>query len=173
MVTEINPMKVMTYSAAFSIGLWLACVAPALSAQPAGPTAEYKIKGEHTAKSLDGATTVEQYFKSDKDDNLTWQFWAHRSDSMTLLGPEQEDYSADFRFTNDSRWLVRIQKTGSGEGTVFLYRLGPKGFVTATPKLFGDLAWAFFYSRPESRKVKKPDFHIDAGLLKGTDDNYR
>ena len=27
--------------------------------------------------------------------------------------------------------------------------------------------------RPESRKIRKPDFHIEADLVKGTDDNYR
>jgi hypothetical protein len=160
-------------SLAFSIGILLACAAPAMSAQPAGPTAEYKIDEEYTAKSPDGATTVEQYFKTDKDENYVWQFWARRSDSMTLLGPEQEDYPADFRFTGDSRWLVRMQKTGSGEGSLFLYKLGPQGFVAATKKPLGDLAWAFFYSRPESRKVMKPDFHIDEGLLKGTENNYQ
>jgi hypothetical protein len=160
-------------SLVFSIAVLLACAAPAMSAQPAGPTAEYKIKEENTIKSPDGATTVEQYFKTDKDENYLWQFWARRSDSMTLLGPEQEDYAADFRFTRDSRWLVRMQKTGSGEGSLFLYKLGPQGFVAATKKPLGDLAWAFFYSRPESRKIMKPDFHIDEGLLKGTDDNYQ
>src|SRR6201993_4983023 len=140
-------------SLVFSIGVLLACAAPAMSAQPAGPTAEYKIKEENTIKSPDGATTVEQYFKTDKDENYLWQFWARRSDSMTLLGPEQEDYAADFRFTRDSRWLVLMQKTGWGEGSLFLYKLGPQGFVAATKKPLGDLAWAFFYSRPESRKI--------------------
>ena len=164
-------MKMISF--AFSIGVLLACTAPAMSAQPAGPTAEYKLEEKYTVKSPDGATTVEEYFKTDKDDNYFWQFWARRSDSMTLLGPEQEDYPADFRFTRDSRWLVRMQKTGSGEGSLFLYKLGPQGFVAATKKPFSDLAWAFFYSRPESRKVMKPDFHINEGLLKGTDDNYQ
>jgi hypothetical protein len=159
-------------SLALSIGLMLACAAPAMSAQPAGPAAEYRIKEEYTSKSPDGATTVEQYFKTDKDENLAWQFWARRSDSMTMLGPKQEDYRADFHFTRDSRWLVRWQKTGSGEGTMFLYKLDQKGFVAATSKPFGDLAWAYFYSRPESRKVRKPDFHLDVDLLKGIDDNF-
>jgi hypothetical protein len=27
--------------------------------------------------------------------------------------------------------------------------------------------------RPESRKIRNPDFHIEADLVKGTDDNYR
>jgi hypothetical protein len=164
-------MKMISF--AFSIGVPLACAAPAMSAQPAGPTAEYKLEEKYTVKSPDGATTVEEYFKTDKDDNYFWQFWARRSDSMTLLGPEQEDYPTDFRFTRDSRWLVRMQKTGSGEGSLFLYKLGPQGFVAATKKPFSDLAWAYFYSRPESRKITKPDFHINEGLLKGTDDNYQ
>lgn len=158
---------------ALSIGVLLANAAGAASPQSAGPASDFKINAEYTSKSPDGATTVEQYFKTDKDDNYIWQFWARRSDTVNLLGPEQEDYTADFRFTPDSRWLVRIQKTGSGEATLFLYKLGAQGFVTATRKPFGDLAWNYFYSRPESRKVRKPDFHMDAGLLKGIDDNYR
>jgi hypothetical protein len=154
----------------FSIGLLLVSAAVASAA---GPAPEFKIKEEYTVKSPDGETTVEQYFKTDKDDNNIWQFWARRSDSMTLLGPEQPDYPADFRFTRDSRWLVRLQKTGSGEGSMFLYRLGPAGFVAGTKKPFSDLAWNYFYSQRASRKIrKKPEYHINVGLLKGIADNY-
>jgi hypothetical protein len=162
-----------TISFALSIALLLACVAPALSARPARPAAEYKIKEEYTSKSPDGATTIEQYVRTDKGDDWIWQFWARRSDSMMLLGPQQDDYPADFHFTPDSRWLMRTQKTGSGETSLFLYKLGPKGFVAATSKPIGDLAWDYFYKQPASRKVMKPDFHINAGILKGIDDNYR
>jgi len=153
-----------------SIGLLLASAAAAWAA---GPAPEFTLKEQYTAKSPDGATTVEQYFKSDKDGNYIWQFWARRSDSMTLLVPEQEDYPADFRFTRDSRWIVRLQKTGSGEGSMFLYKLGPEGFVAATKKPFSDLAWDYFYKQRESRKIgKKPEYHIYVGLLKGIADNY-
>jgi hypothetical protein len=162
-----------TVSFALSIGLLLANAAPAMSVQPAGPAAEYKIKEEYTSKSPDGATTIEQYVRTDKGDDWIWQFWARRSESMMLLGPQQDDYPADFRFTPDSRWLVRMQKTGSGEASLFLYKLGPKGFVAATSKPVGDLAWDYFYKQPASRKVMKPDFHINAGILEGIDDNYR
>lgn len=154
----------------FSIGL---LVVSAFAASAKGPAPEFTLKEQYTVKSPDGETTVEQYFKTDQDDNYVWQFWARRSDSMTLLGPEQQDYPADFRFTRDSRWLVRLQKTGSGEGSMFLYKLGPQGFVAATKKPFSDLAWNYFYSLRESRKVrKKPEYHIHAGLLKGIADNY-
>jgi hypothetical protein len=66
-----------------------------------------------------------------------------------------------------------MQKTGPGEADLYLYKLGPDGFVAATAKPLSDLAWAYFYNRPDSRKIMKPDFHIDAELLKGTDENYR
>jgi hypothetical protein len=52
--------------------------------------------------------------------------------------------------------------------------LGPHGFVPATKKPLADLAWAYFKSRPEWRKVKNnPEYHISANLLKGTKENYR
>jgi hypothetical protein len=141
-------------------------------AQPAAPPAGYKIEEKYTQKSPDGATTIEQYLNKDTDD-WKWQFWARRQDQLTLLEPEQPDYPASFRFTNDSRWVVRMQKTGSGEASLYLYRLGPHGFVAATPKPLGDLAWAYFNSLPDARKIMKPDFHISAGLVKGLEDNYR
>jgi hypothetical protein len=91
---------------------------------------------------------------------------------MTLLGPQQDDYAADFHFTPDSRWLLRMQKTGSGESSLYLYKLGPNGFVAARSKPIGDLARAYFYKQPASRKVMKPDFHINADILKGDEDNF-
>ena len=124
------------------------------AAQPAGPPSGYNINTEFTEKSPDGAITIEQYVNKETDD-WKWQFWARHQDKLTMLKPEQPDYSAGFRFTNDSQWLVRMQKTGSGEMTLYLYRLGPQGFLPATKKPLGDLAWAYFKGRPEWRKVKK------------------
>lgn len=156
-----------------AIALYLGCAVATATAQPAGPPADYKLQPDYSETSPDKTTTVEQYAKTDSDDNYTWQFWARRQDTLTLLKPEQPDYRAGFRFTHDSRWLVRMQKTGSGELSLYLYRLGPQGFVAATAKPLDDLAWAYFHSRPESRKIKKPDFHLAAGLVAGVDDNYR
>ena len=87
-------------------------------------------------------------------DDWKWQFWVRRKDTFTLLD-EQADYPAGFRFTNDLKWLVRMQKTGSGESTLYLYRLAPQGYVPASKKPLGDLAWAYLKSRPEWRKVAK------------------
>jgi hypothetical protein len=144
----------------------------ATAAHAAGPPDGFKLKDDYNVVAPDKSTTIEQYVNDSKDD-WVWQFWARRSDSFVMLPPEQADYPADFRFTTDSRWLVRLQKTGSGEGTMFLYHLTPKGFVAATKKPIGDLAWDYFNSRPESKKVPKPDFHIFSGLVKGVIDNYK
>jgi hypothetical protein len=158
---------------ASSIGLFLVCTIGAAMGQPAGPTADYKINSDDTTTSPDGTTTIEQYAKTDADGNYTWQFWAQHQDKLTMLEPEQPDYSAGFRFSNNSLWVVRMQKTGSGEQSLYLYKLGPQGFVTATPKPLDDLTWAYFNSLPISRKIPKPDFHMVADLVKGVDDNYQ
>ena len=88
--------------------------------------------------SPDGTITIEQHAKIAVDGSYTWQFWARRGDKLTLLKPEQPDYAAGFEFTNNSQWLVRMQKTGAGEG----------GFVPLSPGSAG-IRWR----RPESRWV--------------------
>jgi len=156
-----------------AIGAFLACAVGTVAAQTVGPTADYKIDPEYTSTSPDGTITIEQYAKIGADGSYTWQFWARHQDKLTLLKPEQPDYAAGFRFTNDSQWLVRMQKTAAGYASLYLYRLGPQGFVAATRKPLSDLAWTYFGSLPESRKIKRPNFHIAAGLVKGTEENYR
>lgn len=122
--------------------------------------------------SPDGATRLEQYMKDGGDWDVKWQVWARRGEQMTELKPEQ-GYGAGFRFTSDSQWLVRMQKTGSGEQDLFLYHVENGAFVSATKKSLSDLAWAYFYGRPETRHFAKLDFHITANLMKGTEEGYR
>jgi len=95
-----------------SVGLCLACAFGTMAAQAAGPPADYKIDPQQTFTSPDGTTNVEQYAKQQADGWETWQLWARHQDKLTLLKPDQSYYPAGFRFTNDSRWLVRMQKTG-------------------------------------------------------------
>jgi hypothetical protein len=154
---------------AFLMGLLLACaIGPASAAEPA---ADYKMNPELTEKSPDGATIIEQYMKT-TDDDVMWQFWIRREGTMTLLNAEPAGYPAGFRFTNDLRWLVQMQKTGAGYATLYLYKSGAKGFVPATKEPIGDLAWDYLKKRPEFRKVEKPTFHISTHLIKGTEENY-
>jgi hypothetical protein len=140
---------------------------------PRPSTADYKLNPELTEKSPDGAIIIEQYMKTTDDDDAMWQFWIRREGTMTLLNAEPADYPAGFRFTNDLRWLVQMQKTGAGYSTIYLYEWGPKGFAPTTKKPVGDLAWDYLKRRPEFRKIEKPTFHISTHLLKGTEENYR
>jgi hypothetical protein len=160
------------------IGLLVACgvgitgVGTAV-AQSAGPPAGYKIHPKYTKTSPDGAVTIEQYLNEDKDD-WKWQFWARWQSTFTRLDPEQADYPADFVFTNDLKWIVRVQKIGSGTSTLYLYRLTPQGYAAASKKPLGDLAWAYMKTRPDWRKIRKPpEYHDNAFLANGLEENYR
>jgi hypothetical protein len=156
---------------ACAIGAWGVGTA---AAQPAAPPAGYTIDPEFTQVSTDGAISIEQYLNKDTDDDWKWQFWVHQQGTFTLLDPEPAGYPAAFIFTGDLRWIVRLQKTGSGEQTLYLYRVTPHGTVSASKKPLGDLAWAYFKTRPERRRIAKlPEYHEAAGLLKGLEDNYR
>jgi hypothetical protein len=158
------------------IGLLVACsigvcsgAAAAQSAAPAG----YKIEEKYTQKSPDGTIAIEQYFNKDKDDGI-WQFWVRQQGAFTRLDPEPALYPADFIFTNDLKWIVRMQKIGSGTATLHLYRLTSRGYSRASKKPLGDLAWDYMKTRSDWRKlVKAPEYHDSAYLLKGLEDNYR
>lgn len=157
----------------FLVGLIVVGLVAAAKAQSAGPPADYKIHPDYSVTSPDGTTTIEQYAKTDAEGDSTWQFWARRKDTLNLLVPEQPDYAAGFRFTRNSQWLVRMQKIGAGEASLYLYRLAPQGFISATAKPLDELAWSYFNGLPASRKIRKPDLHITAALVRGLDDNYR
>lgn len=159
------------------IGLVVACsiglCGSASAVQPAAPSAGYKINEEYTKKSPDGAVAIEQYLNKDTDD-WKWQFWVRQQGALTLLDPEPAGYPADFIFLSDLKWIVRVQKIGSGTSTLHLYRLTPQGYVSASKKPFGDRAWDYMKTRPEWRKlVKAPEYHTSAYLLEGLEDNYR
>jgi hypothetical protein len=154
---------------AFSIGLY----SGAAAARPAAPPPGYEIDEKFTQKSPDGAITIEQYLNKDKDD-WKWQFWVRRQGTFTRLDSEPAGYPAYFIFTGDLKWIVREQKIGSGTSTLHLYRLQPQGYVRASRKPLGDLAWDYMKTRPDWRKiVKAPEYHDSAYLLKELAENYR
>jgi hypothetical protein len=116
---------------------------------------------------------IEQYVNKETDD-WKWQFWVRRLGTLALLDSEPAGYPAGFVFTNDLKFIVREQKLGSGEFSLYLYRLTAHGYVRAGGKPLGDLAWAYLKTRPQWRKVaKEPEYHVSAGLLDGIEENYR
>ncbi|WP_409997245.1 hypothetical protein [Bradyrhizobium cosmicum] len=144
---------------------------PALSASGPPPGFVLTDNADLAFTSPDGATGIEQYKKETEDSDLKWQVWARHGEVMTELKPEQ-DYPAGFRFTNDSQWLVRMQKTGSGAQDLYLYHVAKGAFARATKTSLSDLAWAYFHGRPDTKKMKL-DYHISADLVEGTEQAYR
>ena len=143
------------------------------AAQPAAPAAGYTLDEKYTRKSPDGSVTIEQYLNKETDE-WKFTFWVRRQDTFAQLDPEPADYPAGFVFSGDLKWIVRGQKTGSGESTLYLYRLTPHGYVRANKEPLGDLAWAYMKTRPDWRKiVKAPEYHENAYLLKGLEESYR
>jgi hypothetical protein len=160
------------------IGLLVACAIGVwgigkAAAQPAAPPAGYAINEEYTEKSPDGSIAIEQYLNKETDD-YKWRFWVRRQGSFTLLDPEPAGYPAGFVFTNDLKWIVREQKVGSGAMELYVYRLTAHGYVRASKKPLGELAWAYMKTRPDWRKIAKaPEYHDSAYLLDGLEENYR
>ena len=161
--------------------LALATVAPASAA---GPGAGYELDPEGTFVSPDKKVRLEQYAEKTEDGGRIWQFWTfdrnHRHGF--LLNPGEDDdlagYGAGFRFSPDSQWLVRMQKLGAGSQTLFLYRRNGYQFSPATAKNFGDLAWDYFFTTPDSKGMHRdPDNpygldHAFVGLVRGMEENY-
>jgi len=164
--------------------LLLICLATPAPASADDPDAKFQLLADATTKSPDGQVRVEQYSAVLGDKGFLYQFWTFNSDHQdgTLLSPGEDTdlagYPAGFRFSPDSRWLVRMQKLGAGYQTLFLYRRDGVRFSSATAKPLGDLAWDYFFSLPASKRLhrnpKDRDSlnHQQAVLLKGLDENY-
>jgi hypothetical protein len=168
------PVKAL-FRRAGGLAVAAALLAPCCTALAAsGPPAEYQLNTdpELAFTSPDGATKLEQYMRDSKDFDVKWQVWARRGEAMTELKPEL-DYPATFRFSNDSQWLVRMQKAGAGYQDLYLYHVKNGAFVSATSKPISDLAWAFFKHSQDGRKISPPDFHIFAALVMGAEEAYR
>jgi hypothetical protein len=139
--------------------------------------AGYKLqKGDDlTFVSPDKTVRVEQYVKVYRE-NWFWQFRVvdkGRKHTCLLNANPMPDYSAGFRFSRDSQWLVRMQKTGAGYATLYLYQRHGLDFVEATKKPLGDMAWSYYGSVRKGLKLPEPVDHISADLVKGYEEDYR
>jgi hypothetical protein len=160
-------------------------LALAMPAHAAGPGPEFKLRtdADDIVISPDRQIRVEQY-GADKGDDYLFQFWTFddKREHPSLLNPgegtEFASYPAGFRFSSNSQWLVRMQKTGSGAQDLFLYRRNGFEFSSATKKPLSEMAWDYFWALPVSKKLHRDPkdrdqlSHVFAALVKGMDDNY-
>jgi hypothetical protein len=150
-----------------------------------GPGPDFKLYSgpNATFPSPDQKVIVEQYFKALGDQGDLHQFWTfdQKHQHPFLLNPGEgldlAGYPAGFRFSADSHWLVRMQKTGAGYSSLFLYHRADNHFLPATKKPLSDLAWDYFFSLPASQGMHRNDpdsfNHVTAELVQGMDDNYK
>jgi hypothetical protein len=155
-------------------------VAPARAEGP-GPDWKLLTDPSNTFKSPDNTLSIEQYSRNLGDEGFTYQFWVfdkNRENAFLLNRDEDKDlagYPAGFRFSPNSRWLVRMQGTGAGFATLLLYKRDGDRFVLATRKPLGELAWEYFFTQPAAKGMPtEPDElnHQRADLLKGMEENY-
>jgi hypothetical protein len=166
----------------FGIGLVVLTAFASVPARAAGPGADVKLLDDiKIFESPDNTLKIEQYAKDSGDKGFSYQFWMFDKDhknAFLLNRDEDEDlanYPAGFRFSPNSKWLVRMQGTGAGFATLLLYKRAGNRFVPATKKPLGDLAWDYFFSQPISEGMPtEPDQlnHQRADLLKGMEENY-
>ena len=163
--------------------LGLATAAPA-SADGPGPEFKLRTDADDIFISPDRQIRVEQYAADKGDEGFLYQFWTfdEKRQHASLLNPgETSDlagYPAGFRFSADSQWLLRMQKTGAGFQDLLLYRRNGFQFSSATPKPLSEMAWDYFWGSAASKKLRRDPkdrdslSHVFAALLKGMDDNY-
>ena len=124
--------------------LGFAAVAPARAAMPDSELTKLTDEDD-TFTSPDGQIVIEQYWKDKSEyDRVYAQFIGPSTPSIehgVLLNPGEgldvAGYPAGFRFSSNSRWVVRMQKIGSGTHTLFLYRRNGTDFVGRRAKTAG------------------------------------
>ncbi len=114
-----------------------------------------KAPSEFVEKSPSERFTVTQrwvkpdYIASDTDCNDSdcgWQSvleFADKSKRHVSLAahPEWYVWPADYRISPDEQWIIRDQKTGSGENALFLYRITPDGQVWRLAETVDDVVF--------------------------------
>ena len=90
---------------------------------------------------------VQQYNapKDKPDGDGFWDTVLHfadhsKPDAILATAPDHYPWSADYHISPDEQWVLRIQKTGSGENSAFLYRVESSGRIWRSEQRLDDLA---------------------------------
>jgi hypothetical protein len=71
----------------------------------------------------------------------------------------------NYLISPDEQWVLRLQKTGSGENSALLYRVDSNGQVWRLEQHLDDLAFAVATGR--SHLSRSDYYHIGVGLVSG------
>jgi hypothetical protein len=68
---------------------------------------------------------------------------ASRSEALLAADPDRYPWPALYYISPNDEWIFRVQKTGSGENTAFLYHVERNGRVWRMAQRLDDLAFAW------------------------------
>lgn len=128
--------------------------------------------GEDIEKAPSGKYAIVQRYIEPKDpednqDSGAWEATLHFSDKSkpdaTLAAePDRHFWPADYRISPDEQWILRLQKTGSGENSALLYRVDSNGQVWRLEQRLDDLAFAVATAQTHLNRTDY--YHIEIGL---------
>lgn len=116
---------------------------------------------KETTRSPRGTFEIVQVSRKDRKDN--YYYWSEslhfrKAPARTILLEQQISWRAFFEISPDERWMLRRQKTGSGENVGILYRIEANGRVSRVEETLNDLAIA--YLKKKHRFNEKDYFHV-------------
>jgi hypothetical protein len=145
----------------------LVCLTSAVaSAADRGPS-------EYVDKAPSGKYSIIQRYIEPRDpqDNRdfgAWEATLHFSDKSkpdaTLAAePDRYLWPADYLISPDEQWILRLQKTGSGENSALLYHVEQNGQIWRLEQHLDDLAFAVAIT--PSHLTRSDYYHIALGLV--------
>jgi hypothetical protein len=131
-------------------------------------------QGQVVTKAPSGRYSIVQRYNKPKDDLQdkqdfgAWEAIVHFTDrskpDATLAGdPDRYPWPATYCISPDEDWILRLQKTGSGENSAFLYHVDSNGQVWRLEQHLDDLAFAVVTAR--SHLSRSDYYHIGVELL--------
>jgi hypothetical protein len=77
--------------------------------------------------------------------------------------PEWYSWPADYHISPDEEWIIRDQKTGSGENALFLYHIERDGRVWRLSQHLDDLVWSALLA--PSHLTRADYYHMEVVLV--------
>lgn len=129
--------------------------------------------GEYVDKAPSGEYSIVQRYIEPKDpqDNQDFGAWEailhfadkSKSDATLAANPDRYLWPADYRMSPDEHWILRLQKTGSGENSALLYHVDSNGQVWRLEQHLDDLAFALVTAG--SHLSRSDYYHIGVSLV--------
>lgn len=130
---------------------------------------------QYVKKSPSGRYSIVQRFIEPKEnrDLGAWEALLHfadqsKPDATLAADPDRYLWPADYIISPDEQWILRLQKTGSGENSALLYHVDSNGQVWRLEQHLDDLALASSHlSRSDYYhiSVRLASWDIPPGLL--------